>query len=131
MCIWREERGGTKGLVRLRLEQAPWGRVRNSGSEGWSETRGRGQAVGFLALNHQHGAGSRSHAPWVPMHPNSVLSCLVLPGTHNPRLVQHLLPVQPSSGPASENQAAAYAGNRAQQCQRFQEPVPGQQLHKS
>lgn len=66
----------------------------------------------------------------VLMHPNSVLSCLVLLETPSLKLIQHLS-VRPSLGPDPENQAAAYVGNRAQQCQTFQGPVPGQQLHKS
>lgn len=82
--------------------------------------------MGFSTSNYQQVAGSRSHTPRVLMHPSSTLSCL-----EHPKLVRHLLPVQPSLGPTSEDQAAAYVGNRAQQCQSFQEPVPGQQLHKS
>lgn len=64
------------------------------------------------------------------VHPNSALSCLVPLGTPSLKLIQHLS-VQSSLGPDPENQAAAYVGNRAQQCQTFQGPVPGQQLHKS
>lgn len=61
----------------------------------------------------------------------SQLCPVILPGTPSPKPIQHLLSVQPSLGPDPENQAAAYVGNRAQQCQTFQGPVPGQQLHKS